>query len=91
MLNCNVMIRSLNCVLIEVRDLPTYDGLNKVDTFLDKFEREVPENKYFKALNLVLRTTPARWWGMNKGSFEDWHECRRMMCTHLAKWMKVHR
>jgi len=25
-LNCNMMIRSLHCVMIEARELPTYDG-----------------------------------------------------------------
>ena len=46
-LNCNMMIRSLRCVSIEVRDLPTYDGLNEVDTLLDALEREVPERQHF--------------------------------------------
>ena len=41
-LNCNMMVRSLHCMTIEVRDLPTYDGLSEVDDFLNKFEREVP-------------------------------------------------
>jgi len=36
---------------MEVRDLPTYDGLSEVDTFLDKFEMEVTEKKRFHTLN----------------------------------------
>jgi len=28
---------------------------------------------------------PARWWGMHKGRFDDWCECRRMMRTHFGK------
>jgi len=47
MLNSNMMTRSLCCVSIEVRDLPTYDGLSEVDTFLNKFEREVLEKQCF--------------------------------------------
>lgn len=43
MLNCNMMKRSLHYIAIEVRDLPTYDGLSEVDDFLNKYEREVPE------------------------------------------------
>lgn len=50
-LKCNMMIRSLHFVSIEVRDLPTYDGLSEVDAFLDKFEREVPKKQCFEALN----------------------------------------
>ena len=64
-LNCNMMARSLRCVSIEVRDLPTYDGLNEVDTFLDAFEREVSEKQRFQALDWVLHATLARWWGMH--------------------------
>jgi len=79
------MKRSLHYVSTEVRDLPTYDGLSEVDTFLDKFEMEVPEKKRFQALNWVLGTMLARWWGMHKGRFEDWHACRRMMHTWFGK------
>lgn len=50
MLNCNMMTRSLHCVSTEVRDLPTYDGLNEVYTFLDAFEREVLKKQQFQAL-----------------------------------------
>ena len=37
MLNCNLMVRSLCCVTIETRELPTYDGLKIVDEFMRKF------------------------------------------------------
>jgi len=63
----------------------TYDGLNDVDVFLDAFEREVIENQCFQGLDWALRATPTRWWGMHKGSFDDWHKCRRMMRTHFGK------
>jgi len=42
-LNYNMMIRSLRCVATEARDLPMYNGLTVVDHFLNKFEKEVPE------------------------------------------------
>jgi len=28
---------------------------------------------------------PTRWWGMHKGSFNDWHKCRRMMRKCFGK------
>jgi len=68
-------------VLTKVRNIPTFDGLNEVDIFLDAFEREVLEKQCFQALDWALCTTAARWWGAHKGSFDDWHECRRMMRT----------
>jgi len=81
MLNCNMMTHSLCYVSIEVRDMPTDDGLNEVDTFLYAFQRDVLEKQHFHALDWVLRATPARWSGMHKGSFDDWRKCRRMMRT----------
>lgn len=42
-LNCNMMIRSLRRMMTEVRELPTYDGVTRVDESLDKFESVVPE------------------------------------------------
>lgn len=50
-LNCNMMTRLLHYISTKVRDLPTYDGLSEVDTFLDKFEREVPKKQRFQALD----------------------------------------
>lgn len=42
-LNCNMMIRSLHCVTMEIRDFPRNDRLTMVDEFLKKFESEVLE------------------------------------------------
>ena len=55
----------------EVRNVPTHDGLNDVDIFLDAFEREVPKKQRFQALDWALRATPTRWWGTQKGRFDD--------------------
>jgi len=46
-LNYNMMTQSLQCVSSKVRNIPTYDGLNEIDIFLDSFEREVLENYHF--------------------------------------------
>ena len=46
-LHCNMMIKSLHCVLSEVRNLPYYNGLTNVDKFLDEFEKEVLEKHHF--------------------------------------------
>ena len=71
MLHCNMMTRPLRCVTIEVRDLPTYDGLSEVDDFLNKFEKEVPERQHFDALKWVLYAMPTRWWGTHQTSFKN--------------------
>ena len=59
MLRCNMIMKSLHCVLLEVRNLPYYDGLTAMDKFLDEFEREVPEDHHFQALDFALCTTLA--------------------------------
>ena len=78
-LRLNMMAKSLRCVSSEVRIFPYYDGLTDVDTFLDAFEMEVPENHHFQALDLALRATPARWWGAHKDSFDEWRDYKRIM------------
>jgi len=50
-LSCNMMTQSLGCLLSEVINLPTYDGMNDADIFLDALEREVSENQRFLALD----------------------------------------
>jgi len=56
-----MMTRLMHCVSIEVRELPTYDGISEVETFLNKFEREVLEKQCFQALDWVLCAMPMRW------------------------------
>jgi len=76
-LSYNMMTLSLHYVLSKVRNIPTYDGLNDVDVFLDAFEREVQEKQCFQALDWALCATFARWWGTHKRSFGDWRKYRR--------------
>lgn len=50
-LNCDMMTWSLRYVSLEERNIPTYDGMNEVDTILDIFEREVSQKQCFQALD----------------------------------------
>ena len=45
----------------EERELPTYEGLPNIASFLTKFEEKVTEYRHFFALDFVLKVTPARW------------------------------
>lgn len=47
--------------------------------------KEGTRSTIFPSLGLALCTVPAWWWGMHKGSFDDWHECRRMMRAQFGK------
>jgi len=42
-----MLTQSLHYLSLEVRNIPSYDGLNDADVFLDAFEREVPEKQFF--------------------------------------------
>lgn len=78
-LQCNMMMKSLCCVLSEVRKLPHYDSLTDVDKLLDEFENEFPKGHCFQELDLALCAMHARWWGTHKYSFDEWQDYRRMM------------
>lgn len=67
-----MITKSLHYVFLEVRNLPYYDGLIDVYMVSDEFEREVPEDHHFQALELELHALPARWWCMHKESFAGW-------------------
>lgn len=79
------MTQSMHCVSSKVINLPTYDGLNDVDVFLNAFEKEVPEKQRFEDLDWALRAMLARWLGTQEGRFDDWHECRRVIKTNFGK------
>lgn len=76
---CNMMVKSLQWVSTKVRKNFHYDGLNNVNIFLDEFEREVPEEHRFLALELALHPMLTRWLGMHKEIFVDWKEYNWMM------------
>jgi len=46
---------------IEVCDLPFYDGLGDINTFLEEYEEHVPKCQILLAMNIALRATPTRW------------------------------
>ena len=56
---------------IEVRELPTYDGVTTVGEFLEKFESTVPKQQRVDVLKWELHATLKRWWGTHQGKFED--------------------
>jgi hypothetical protein len=63
----------------EVRNLPTFDGLNHLETFLAEFEKIVPVQQRMLALDEALKATPARWWGAHKKNIAEWVQCRTLL------------
>jgi hypothetical protein len=51
--------------------LPTFDGLNHLETFLSDFEEIVPVQQRLLALDEALKETPTRWWGTHKNNIVD--------------------
>jgi hypothetical protein len=60
----------------EIRELPSFHGVNDLEEFLIKYEEEVLENQRFLALDISLKATPARWWGAHKETIMDWYQCK---------------
>ena len=62
----------------ELRELPTYEGLPNLVTFLIEFEGLVVESQCFFVLDQALRATLARWWGAHKKSITNWPQCIKL-------------
>ena len=63
----------------ELCELPTYEGLPNLETFLNEFEGLVMESQHFFVLDHALKATIARWWGAHKKSITNWPQRRRLM------------
>ena len=52
--------------------MPTFDGLNHLESFLLEFEEIVPVQKRMLALDESLKAMPTTWWGTHKKNIVDW-------------------
>jgi hypothetical protein len=56
----------------EIMEPPSFHGLNNLEEFLTKYEEEVLENQRLLALDIALKETLARWWGVrDKETIQD--------------------
>jgi hypothetical protein len=76
---CARIDRAVRWIGIEIREPPSFHGLNDLETFLTQYEDEVLENQRLLALDLALKATPARWWGAHKETITDWYQCKRLL------------
>lgn len=72
-------MKSVCCITSEVCNLPSYDGLGDINTFINGYEKQVPENQRLLALDIALKSIPTRWWSAHKKHIGDWQECRWLM------------
>jgi hypothetical protein len=78
---CDILTREVCWIDIIVSNLPTFDGLNHLETFLLEFEETVPVQQRLLALNEALKSTLARWWGTHKRNVTKWIQCCTLMTT----------
>jgi hypothetical protein len=60
----------------EIREPPIFHGVNELEEFLTKYEEEVLENKRLLSLDISLKATLGRWWGVHKETIQDWYQCK---------------
>jgi hypothetical protein len=73
------MTCTLRWIGYEVREPPTFYGLNDLEEILMKFELEVVENQRLSVLDIALKATPARWWGTHKEKINKWYQCKILL------------
>jgi hypothetical protein len=81
---CARLTREVHWIDTTVSNLPTFDGLNPLETFLSDFETSVPTQQRLLAMDEALKATPARWWGTHKRNITDWTQCRTLMTTRFS-------
>ena len=68
-------MKYLRWVGTKVCDLPTYEGLPNLYTFITEFEDKVLEPQCLLALTIALKATPTRWWVAHKQYISEWSQC----------------
>jgi hypothetical protein len=66
------MTRVVCWIGTKVSNIPTFDCLNHLETFLAKFEKIVPVQQRMLALDEALKSTPSIWWGEYKRNIAEW-------------------
>jgi hypothetical protein len=60
---CDGLTREFRWIGTTVSNLPTFDGLNLLESFLSYFEASVKIQKRLLAMDEALKETPTIWWG----------------------------
>jgi hypothetical protein len=72
----------------KVSNLPMFDGLNHLETFLLEFEGIVLEQHRLLALDEALKAMPVTWWGTHKKNIKEWVQCHTLMTMHFSNQVK---
>jgi hypothetical protein len=83
---CARLSREVHWIDTTISNLPTFDGLNPLETFLSDFEESVPMQQILLVMDEALEETPTIWWGEHKSNITDWVQYLNLMTT----WFSTH-
>jgi hypothetical protein len=81
---CARITKEVRWIGTTISNLPTFDGLNPLETFLSDFEESVPIQKRLLAMDEALKATPTRWWGTHKHNITKWVQCCTLMTVRFS-------
>jgi hypothetical protein len=81
---CAILTKEVCWIGTEVSNLPTFDGLNNLETFLFEFGGIVPVQQRLLELDEALKSTLARWWGRHKKNIVGWVQCRTLLTVRFS-------
>jgi hypothetical protein len=84
MRRCARLTKVVRWIGTKVSNIPTFDGLNNLETFLFEFEGIVLVQQRLFALDEALKGTSARWWGTHKKNITEWVQCRTLLTMHFS-------
>jgi hypothetical protein len=76
---CIRLTRVVRWISTDVNNIPTFDGLNHLETFLAEFEKIVQVQQRMLALDEALKSTLARWWGAHKRNIAECTQCHTLL------------
>jgi hypothetical protein len=82
---CARLTKVVRWIGTEVSNLPTFDGLNNLETFLVEFERIVRVQQRMLTLDKALKATPSRWWGTHKKNIAEWVQCPTLLTVRFFR------
>jgi hypothetical protein len=88
---CSRIDHTVRWVGTEIREPPSFHGLNDLEEFLTKCEEEVLENNRLLSLDISLKETLAIWWGVHKEKIWNWYQCKRLLCIRFGAELRRNR
>jgi hypothetical protein len=81
---CARITKDVRWIGTTVSNLPTFDGLNPLETLLSEFEESVPTQHRFLAMDEALKETSTRLWGTHKKNITKWVQCCTLMTARFS-------